>query len=96
MQLVSTARGATMDVVAKLRTLVRKGWRSTAANSYSLYERKRERERKEAKRRDAGVERSAESNRREAERERVYEERYDAERAAKESRAEPPPADTSK
>lgn len=85
-----------MDALAKLRTLVRKGWRSTAANSYSLYERKRERERKEVERRDAGVERSAQSKREEAERERGYEQRYVAERAAKESQAATPPPDTSK
>ena len=85
-----------MDALAKLRTLVRKGWRSTAANSYSLYERKRERERKEAERRDAGVERSARSKREEAERERGYEQRYVAERAAKESQGATSPADSSK
>jgi hypothetical protein len=85
-----------MDLLAKLRTLVRKVWRSTAEKRYLVYERKREWDRKEAERRDASVERSAERKRGEAERERGYEERYDAERAAKESRAEPPPGDTGK
>ena len=80
-----------MDVWAKLRPLVRKVWRSTDEKRYSVYERGRDRERKEAERRDASAKRSAESQRGAAERERGYELRYDAERAAQEM----PPADDS-
>jgi hypothetical protein len=88
-----------VGVLDKLRNIgkhVRKGWRSTAPDSYSQYKRGRDRERKQAERGREDAERLAERERGEAERGREYEERYAAEHAAEEPQTEAPRDDTSK
>jgi hypothetical protein len=87
-----------MGVWDKLRNLgshVRKRWRSTDPDSYDQYKRGRERERKQAEQRRGHEERRGEQEREEVKRGREYEERYLAERAAKEPRTEAPRGDPS-
>jgi hypothetical protein len=85
-----------LDKLRKAGDHVRKGWRSTAADSYSRYKRGRERERKQAEWRVEEADHSAELKREEAQRGREYEERYAAERAAEGPHTEAPRDDTSK
>jgi hypothetical protein len=92
-------RSETVGVLDKLRKVgnyVRRGWRSTAPDSYFQYRRGRERERKEAERGRKDADRSAELEREEVQRGLEYEERYAAERAAEESQTKAPPDDMSK
>ncbi len=88
-----------MGVLGKLRQVgnfMRKGWLSSNPDSYSHYKRGRERERKQADRSRGEAGHSVELERKRVQRGREYEERYAAERAAEEPRAEPPPDDTGK
>lgn len=87
---------AVLEQLRKVGDYVRKGWRSTADDSYREYKHGRERERKQAERERQDAERFAERKRGKAEREREYEERYAAERAAEEPQPEAPRDDTSK
>lgn len=94
-----------MGVWDKLRNIgnyARKRWPSTDPDSYYQYKAGRERERKQAEQRREDAERSgewererAEREREGAEREREYEERYTAERGAKEPGTDAPRRDTS-
>jgi hypothetical protein len=85
-----------LDKLRKVGNYVRKGWRSTAPDSYFQYRRGRERQRKQAERGRQDADRSAELEREEVQRGREYEERYAAERAVEEPQTEPPRDDTSK
>ena len=85
-----------LDKLRKVGNYVRRGWRSTAPDSYFQYRRGRERERKEAERGRKDADRSAELEREEVQRGREYEERYAAERAAEESQTEAPRDDMSR
>ena len=84
------------DKLRKLRSFIRKGWRSTGPDSYFQYKRGRERQRKQAERGREDTDRSAELEREEAQRQREFEERYTSERAAEEPQAEAPRDDPSK
>jgi hypothetical protein len=84
-----------LDKLRKVGNYVRKGWRSTAPDSYFQYKRGRERERKEAERGRGESDRSAQREREEVQREREYDERYEAERAAEEPQTKAPRDDTS-
>lgn len=91
-------RGARVGLRDKLRNIgdyVRTRWKSRDPDSYHRYRAGRERERKQADHRREQAERSSERERAEVEREREYEERYAAERATEESRANVPHPDTS-
>jgi hypothetical protein len=82
-----------MGVLGKLRkadSYMRKGWRSTNPDSYSHYKRGRERQRKQAERGREEANRSAKLDREAVQRGREHEERYAAERAAKEPQTEAP------
>jgi hypothetical protein len=83
-----------LDKLRKVGNYVRKGWRPTGPDSYFQYKRGRERQRKEAERGREDADRSAELEREEVQRGREYEERYAAERAAKEPQTEAPRDDT--
>ena len=85
-----------LDKLRKVGNYVRKGWRSTGPDSYFQYKRGRERQRKQAERGREDDDRSAELEREEVQRGREYEERYAAERAAKEPQSQAPRDDTSK
>ena len=85
-----------LDKLRKVGNYVRKGWRSTAPDSYFQYKRGRERQRKQAERGRKDADRSAELEREEVQRGREYEERYAAERAAEEPQSQAPPDDKSK
>jgi hypothetical protein len=85
-----------LDKLRKVGNYVRKGWGSTASDSYFQYRRGRERQRKEEERGQEYADRSAELEREEVQRGREYEERYAAERAAAEPQAEAPRDDVSK
>jgi hypothetical protein len=77
-----------LDKLRKVPGYLRKGWSSTNPDSYSHYKRGRERQRKQAERSREEADRSAELDREEVQRGREYEERYAAERAAKEPHTE--------
>ena len=79
-----------LDKLRKVGNYVRKGWRSTAPDSYFQYRRGRERQRKQAERGREDTKRSAELERGAAQRGREHEERYAAERAADEPQTETP------
>jgi hypothetical protein len=86
-----------MGVLDKLRQVgnsIRKGWRSTAPDSYFQYKRGRERQRKRAERALEHADRSAELELKDVRRGREYDERYTAERAAEEPQTEAPPDGT--
>jgi hypothetical protein len=89
-----------LDKLRKVGSYVRKGWSSTNPDSYFHYKRGRERQRKQAERSreeaDRSADRSAELDREKVQRGREYEERYAAERAAKEPQTESPRDDTGK
>ena len=84
-----------LDKLRKVGNYVRRGWRSTAPDSYFQYRRGRERERKQAERGRKNADRSAELEREKAQRGHEYDERYAAERAAEESHAKAHRDDTS-
>ena len=85
-----------LDKLRKVGSYVRKGWRSTAPDSYFQYRRGRERQRKQEERGQEYADRSALLEREEVQRGREYEERYAAERAAAEPQAEAPRDDVIK
>jgi hypothetical protein len=81
---------AVLDKLRQVGNSIRKGWRSTAPDSYFQYKRGRERERKRAERALEHADRSAEVELKDVQRGREYDERYTAERAAEEPQTEPP------
>jgi hypothetical protein len=87
---------AVLEKLRKVGNYVRKGWSSRNPDSYSVYKRGRERQRKQAERSREGADRSAELERQEVQRGREYEERYAAERSAEEAQTESPGDDTGK